>query len=135
MKPEIAAVKAVGSDGEETLVEAILHNFPAAVHLRCFRHLQQHIERYLHEHNSPASATKIYICDIFGWTDTDSLYHEGLVDCVYGSQFDEKLAGLKSMWDGLERSLPPILSQDMQVFMIGSAESKLLKCVRALCVL
>ena len=80
LKPEIAAVKAVGSDGEKTLVEAILRNFPAAVHLRCLRHLQRNIERYLHKHNSPASATKIYIRDIFGWTDTDGLYHEGLVD-------------------------------------------------------
>ena len=31
------------------------------------------------------------------------MYHEGLVDCVDGSQFDEKLAGLKSKWDGLEK--------------------------------
>ena len=32
-----------------------------------------------------------------------ALYHEGLVNCVDGSQFDEKLAGLKSKWDGLEK--------------------------------
>uniref|UniRef100_A0A1X7SXK8 MULE transposase domain-containing protein n=1 Tax=Amphimedon queenslandica TaxID=400682 RepID=A0A1X7SXK8_AMPQE len=101
LKPELAGIKAVGSDGEKALVDAILRNFPAAVHLRCFHHLQQNIEKHLHEHNYPASATKVYISDIFGWT-TDGVYHEGLVDCSDALEFNVKLAGLKSKWDGLE---------------------------------
>ena len=84
LKPEIAAVKAVGTDGEHTLVEAVLRNFPQAVHLRCFRHLQQNIERHLHDLNFPHSAVRSYINDIFGWSDGEGMYHEGLVDCSDG---------------------------------------------------
>ena len=37
---KVAAVKAVGTDGEKNLVDAVLHNFHQAAHIRCFRHLQ-----------------------------------------------------------------------------------------------
>lgn len=55
----------------------------------------------MHEHNYPASAAKIYIRDIFGWT-ADGVYHKGLVDCSDALEFNVKLADLKSKLDGIE---------------------------------
>ena len=40
---KVAAVKAVGIYGEKNLVDAVLHNFHQAAHIRCFRHLQRNI--------------------------------------------------------------------------------------------
>ena len=47
LKPEIASV---GTDGEQTLVQAVFCNFPPVVHLS---HLQQNIERHLRDRNFP----------------------------------------------------------------------------------
>ena len=44
LKQEVGEVKAVGTDGEKALVDAVLRNFPKVVHIRCFRHLQKNIE-------------------------------------------------------------------------------------------
>jgi len=41
---KISAVKAVGTDGERNLDDAVLNNFHEATHIRCFRHLQQNID-------------------------------------------------------------------------------------------
>jgi len=37
---KVAAIKAVGTDGKKNLVDAVLHNFHQATHIRCIRHLQ-----------------------------------------------------------------------------------------------
>ena len=40
LKQETTTVKAIDTDGEKTLVDAALHNFPQAAYVRCFRHLR-----------------------------------------------------------------------------------------------
>ena len=47
LNQQAAAVKAIGTDGEKTLVDAALQNFPQAAHVHCFRHLQQNVEMHL----------------------------------------------------------------------------------------
>ena len=102
LHPEISSIKAVGTDGEKNLVEAVLRNFPHVTHIRCFRHLQQNIEMHLHDHHFSQSTIKEYTHDIFGWSESNGIYHEGLVDCFDASSFDESFEALKLKWDKLE---------------------------------
>ena len=103
LKPEVAGVKAVGTDGEKNLVDAIMRNFPEADCVRCFRHLQQNVERHLHEHRFSASAITQYVKDIFGWRDADGTYHEGLVDSDSIDGFNTALLNLKGKWNQIEQ--------------------------------
>ena len=95
---KIAAVKAVGTDGEKNLVDT----FHQAAHIRCFRHLQQNVDMHLREQQFPTSMIKEYIHDIFGWSETSGTYHEGLVDCCDSIVFDASLTSLKETWDEME---------------------------------
>ena len=58
---KVQAVKAVGTDGEKNLVDAVLDNFHQAAHIRCFIHLQQNVELHLHEQKFPTSTIKEYV--------------------------------------------------------------------------
>lgn len=80
LKQEIAAVKAIGTDGEKSLADAATRNFPQAAHVCCFRHLQQNIERHLHDQKFSPTTIKTLVRDILGWVDSDGTSHEGLVD-------------------------------------------------------
>ena len=48
-------VRAVGTDGELALVDAVKHQFPWCLHVHCFRHLQNNIERHLQENHFPSN--------------------------------------------------------------------------------
>ena len=98
----LSCVKAVGTDGEKNLVDAALRNFSQGAHIRCFRHLQQNIEMHLHDKQFPVATIKEHAHDIFGWSETNGVYHEGLVDCSDISSFDDTLESLKERWDALE---------------------------------
>ena len=91
LKQEIADVSAAQTDGEKNLVDAVLHNFPRAAHVHCFRHLQQNIEMHLRNQQFPPCVVKKYTHDIFGWSETDGTYPEGSVDCCDIQSFDTKL--------------------------------------------
>lgn len=96
-------MKAIGTDGEKTLVDAALRNFPQAAHVRCFRHLKQKTEMHLRVNNHfPEKPITEYNNDIFGWTETCGLYYEGLVDSTDGTTFDASLFSLKGKWDDME---------------------------------
>ena len=87
---QIAYVKVVGTDGEKNLADAALHNFSQAAHVCCFRHLQQNIEMHLRDEQFPADRdeqfpadiVKEYTHDIFGWSEINGVYHEGLMKIV-----------------------------------------------------
>ena len=95
-------MKAVDTDGEKNLVDAALCNLSQAAYICCFRHLQQNIEIHLHDKQFPVAAVKEYAHDIFGWSKTNGVYHECLVDCSDISSFDNTLESLKERWDALE---------------------------------
>ena len=99
---KVQAVKAVGTDGEKNLVDAVLDNFHQTAHIRCFRHLQQNVELHLREQKFPTSTIKEYVHDIFGWSGTSGTYHGGLIDCCDSITFDTLLRSLKEKWDKME---------------------------------
>lgn len=103
LKPEIAAVKAVGTDREKNLVDAVVRNLPEAAHIWCFRHLLQNIESHLCEQQFSSGDIRQYAHDIFGWRDSCGNYHEGLVDSDNISSFDTSLLSLKSKCVQLEQ--------------------------------
>ena len=84
------------------MVGAALCNFPQAAHVRYFRHLQQNIESHLREQQFPSDTVREYTHNIFGWTDSGGVYHEGLVDCCDITAFNTTLESLKDRWNNFE---------------------------------
>lgn len=54
-----------GTDGDKALVEALTHNFPYAIQLRCFIHFHRNLEEKLKEFGIPSFISEEFICDIF----------------------------------------------------------------------
>ena len=107
--PTLAHVLAVGADGEQNLVDALAHQFKSADHLHCIRHLQQNIERHLQEKGFPQSAIKQYAHDIFGFTDKEGCYHQGLVDSFDAFELEDE-------WNQRELDFLPSRSSTPQFF-------------------
>ena len=103
----LADIKAAGTDGERSLIEALRHQFHQVILLRCFRHLQKNIERYLQAKGFPpvSQILKQYILDIFGSTDNTGTHHMGLVDCQSEDQFHAELSKKKDTWDKREKDV------------------------------
>ena len=97
---QLRHILAVGSDGDEALVQALSHNFPFAQQLRCFLHVEKNIREKLRSLAIPSKVVDEFIHDIFG----HRLGHtkEGLVDCVSIADFDSKLGALELIWNGRE---------------------------------
>ena len=93
--PELKNIKAIGTDGEINIIDAAHQQFQSALQLRCFRHLQVNIERYLHAKKTPSFAVRSYIQEIFDWTDADGVRSEGLVDSNSADEFYSSLFKLK----------------------------------------
>ena len=61
---------AFGTDGEEAVVKAFKQQFSFAIHLRCFRHMKQDIQRKLSVNMGfPADAVSEITAHIFGQKD------------------------------------------------------------------
>ena len=99
LRPKLSHIQAVGTDGEKALIDAIEKCFPHASQLRCFRHLQQNVEMYLRDKQFPQSAITEYTREIFGYVDSESTVHEGLVDSFTSLDFDERLQALQLQWE------------------------------------
>lgn len=102
LNPKVSAIQATGTDGEKCLVDALAHSFPHACQLQCFRHLQQNVESHLRDRQFPQCFVKKYVHDIFGYTDPDGIYHEGLVDCCDDKAYDDLLASMEVVWNERE---------------------------------
>ena len=98
----IEGIKAAGTDGEKSLIDALHQQFREAILLRCFRHLQVNIESHLQAEGFPATVILLFTHDIFGYTDGDSVYHEGLVDSEDEEDFDVHLSILEPSWNKRE---------------------------------
>lgn len=96
LQPELANVRAFGTDGEASLASAFSHEFHNAVHLNCFIHLRRNIKQKLSDLSLETSAQKI-LDGIFG-TQIGSVYYEGLVDAISTDDFDDKLQQLGAKW-------------------------------------
>ena len=99
--PEFGHVKAIGSDGETALCKAIEATLPAAVHLRCIKHLRDNIERKLKDMNFDQQAITELKADIFG-TIVDGVHEQGLSDANDEDDFVVRLASLQRKWNAFE---------------------------------
>lgn len=100
----LTGILAFGTDGEAALVKALKQQFCFAVHLRCFRHMRQDIERKLTTDMCfPKDAVSHVLSQIFG-EKIGPTFYEGLVDCDSEDQFDFKLKELEVEWRQLETS-------------------------------
>ena len=101
LRPELQGLRAFGTDGEKSLVDAFAHEFRYAIHLTCFIHFRQNIKRKLHELQYPESTSKEILDDVFGCKQ-GSTFSEGLVDSNSDEEFNEKLSLLEERWKQLE---------------------------------
>ena len=59
-------VRAYGTDGDPALIEALSHNFPDALQLRCFIHLKRNVAEKLKQRGICNSKAQEFLADIFG---------------------------------------------------------------------
>ena len=79
LQPSLQHVRAIGTDGEQALHDAMLNTFSKAVPLRCFRHFRANLIRKLSELNVTESGQEEVMKDVFGGFSEDEL-HLGLID-------------------------------------------------------
>ena len=94
LQPRLRHVRAIGTDGEQALHDAMLGTFTEAVPLRCFRHFRDNLICKLRELNVTECGQEEIMKDIFGGVTEDEL-HLGLVDSEDQDTFKAKLASLK----------------------------------------
>jgi len=92
LEPKLSAIRAVGTDGDKALVNALIVVFPEGlIHLRCFFHMKDNIHRKLTEMAIPESNREVIVKDIFG-VQQGTVYMKGLLDAVDVHEFDSKLS-------------------------------------------
>ena len=94
LKPEVKQIKAVGTDGELAICNAVKDNFPDAVHLRCLKHVKDSIENKLRDIQFNKTGLKEIMCDIFGMIG-DGVKEIGLTDAADTDDFFKKLMPLE----------------------------------------
>jgi hypothetical protein len=65
-------VFAIGTDGEEALIEGMKNNMNHAIHLQCFGHFRDNCKSKLKQSNVPEVAQKSFLHDIFGKWDGET---------------------------------------------------------------
>ena len=94
-------VLAFGTDGDKNLTEALGHNFPFALQLRCFIHFKKNVQKKLRDLGLPRHISQQFLDDIFGKHD-GNLKIEGLIDCTSAEDFQQKLEALEEHWNTRE---------------------------------
>ena len=95
---QLRNVLAFGTDGDKNLTEALGHNFPFALQLRCFIHFKKNVQEKLRDLGLPSHISQLFLDDIFGKHD-GNLKIEGLVDSTSTEDFQQKLEALKDHWN------------------------------------
>lgn len=95
--PKLSNILAFGTDGEEAVVMAFKQQFPFAIHLRCFCHLKQDIQRKLSNMGFHSDTVTKILAHIFGQKNGPTFF-EGLVDTNFKDEFDSKLQSLEKIW-------------------------------------
>ncbi len=96
LKPDLKHVKAIETDGEQALCNAVKETFPDAVHLQCLKHVKDSIECKLRE---PGMQEIMH--DIFGMI-SDGLKEIGIADAVDFDDFFQRLMPLEKKWNNIE---------------------------------
>ena len=97
---ELKDIQAVGTDGDEALMNAVTICFQDAQKLLCADHKKTNIESKLNDLRAAECAKKHVLADIFG-KNISSTYEKGLIDSETCMAFDRRLRDLKSTWDCL----------------------------------
>ncbi len=95
-------LQAFGTDGDTNLSEALGHNFPFALSLRCFIHFERNLHKKLHDLGIPKKVADEFVHDVMG-SRHGSTYQEGLVDCITVAEFDQNFARLETVWNAREK--------------------------------
>ncbi len=98
---ELEGVRALGTDGEQALVDAFKHEFGYAQHLTCFIHVRRNVKDKLREYNMPTQLSIEILDDVFG-NKVGTVYVEGLVDAEDTDDFDAKIESLLTKWRNME---------------------------------
>lgn len=107
LRKDLKHILAFGSDGDKAIVEALSHNFPFAIQLRCFLHFKKNVEKKLKEFAIPSQVAQEFLLDIFGKRVANT-FQEGLVDSCSVQEFDERVESLKQLWDAREKPYAPV---------------------------
>lgn len=94
---EIEKLRVFGTDGEKALVDAFTHEFPFALHLTCFLHVQRNIKDELATTDFTQDRRSEILDDIFGKR-VGTTFYEGLVDTKKEDEFENKLDALLCKW-------------------------------------
>ncbi len=107
LEPKHSEIIAVGTDGEQALVKAIIATFHGKIlHLRCFIHMKDNIRRKLTELLLPEHTREEIIRDIFG-TQQGTVFVKGILDAASPEDFDRRLSQLETKWDDIEKVVHP----------------------------
>ena len=87
----------MGTDGEQPLIDAFMHEFGFAQHLTCFIHVRRNVKERLHVCNVPTLHSTEILDDIFG-RKLGTVYIEGLVDACDTIDLDSKVEKAVSKW-------------------------------------
>ena len=94
---ELRKMKAIGTDGETALSNAVLMAFENVFHLRCFNHVNNNVKNKLKDIGVSKTDKSRILTDIFGSTGDISLKMTGLT--FTHAEFDQKLDQLKLKWE------------------------------------
>ena len=102
-KPSLEGILACGTNGERAIVDGFTRCFRFATFLCCTMHMKDNITRELTARGLNAQDKKEILDEIFGKQD-GKVEFNGLIDCSSGDEFDEKVLGLKKIWDKREQA-------------------------------
>ncbi len=132
LRPGLQNVRAVGTDGEQALANALTTQFKVAIHLRCFLHMRGNLEAKLSELKLPKAVAQEFIWDVFG---NPGLLQLGLVDAENSTDLDSQFLQLEGVWNERERrvtSQEPVFHSWFQTYILEALRSGMLKESRSL---
>ena len=100
MRPSLKGIKAIGTDGDESILNATLICFPETIQLICCDHKKENVEHKLCEFKVSEAARRHIVADIFG-RNVGASYEQGLIDCESIDDFDRRVKDFKGTWDYL----------------------------------
>jgi hypothetical protein len=115
VEPRLTNIQSIGTDGEFALYNSgLIACESSPIHLRCFRHLCDNIERALQGIPSPPN----WKYDIFGSDHVPDLQDDVLVDSTSEEEFDRRLHKHRVAWSiyDANESLYGIVQELSQVF-------------------
>lgn len=132
---QLEGVRAIGTDGEQALIDAFMHEFGFAQHLTCFIHVRRNIKDKLNECAIPPELTATILREIFGQR-LGPVFQEGLVDSSDTEDYDNKLNHLVESWRNSEMPSTSDIDKFVNWFMThkaGVIQNTMLRPVREEC--